>query len=251
MEGISAHLQRLLATADEGRLLREGIRLALCGAPNAGKSSLLNQLLGSDRAIVSETPGTTRDTIEERASLGGYPFRIIDTAGLRTTTDPVEQEGVVRAREAARQADLCIHLVDVTTLAGERHVKPFFENELIVLNKIDLMTDRSGLPQELMISCRTGEGMDAMTGAVLARVTGRSEGEAAPDGAAINARHQECLKRAARAMHAAINLLGLGEPAELVAVELRMALAAVGEIVGETGTEEILGKIFSSFCIGK
>jgi tRNA modification GTPase len=251
MEGISAHLQRLLATADEGRLLREGIRLALCGAPNAGKSSLLNRLLGADRAIVSEIPGTTRDTIEERASLGGYPFRIIDTAGLRISTDPVEQEGVVRAREAARQADLCINLVDAATLTGERQVKPFFENELIVLNKIDLVSDRSDLPLELMISCRTGEGMDALITALLAKVAGRSEREVAADGAAINARHQECLKRASKAMGAAICLLGLGEPAELVAVELRMALTAVGEIVGESGTEEILGKIFSSFCIGK
>jgi len=114
MEGIAAHLARLLATANEGRLLREGITLALCGAPNAGKSSLLNRLLGSERAIVSATPGTTRDTIEERASLGGYPFRVIDTAGLRETSDPVEREGVERARHAADNADLRIHLIDAS-----------------------------------------------------------------------------------------------------------------------------------------
>lgn len=249
MERIAAHLTRLLATANEGRLLREGITLALCGAPNAGKSSLLNRLLGSERAIVSEIAGTTRDTIEERASLGGYPFRVIDTAGLRETEDPVEREGVTRARRAAENADLRIHLVDAS--AQNAPVAPLFPDELVVINKIDLVSDRSGLPSGIPISCRTGEGIEALVAAILARVTGHSEGEPLPDGAAINARHQECLKRATLSLGSAMDLLRAGEPPELVAVELRGALGAVGEIVGEAGTEEILGKIFSSFCIGK
>ncbi len=250
MERIAGHLTRLLATANEGRLLREGITMALCGAPNAGKSSLLNRLLGSERAIVSATPGTTRDTIEERASLGGYPFRVIDTAGLRETSDPVEREGVERARHAADTADLRIHLVDATEMAP---IVPLFEEEMIVLNKIDLVqdADRCALPNGIVISCQTGEGIVQLVEAIVAKVTGRSGGEASPDGAAINARHQECLKRASSALQEAIALLGAGEPPELVAVELRSALGAVGEIVGEARTEEILGKIFSSFCIGK
>ena len=252
MVSIGSHLRKLLATADEGRLLREGITLALCGAPNAGKSSLLNRLLGAERAIVSAVPGTTRDTIEERASLGGYPFHVIDTAGLRETTDPVEREGVERARHAAEQADLCLHLIDASTLTDKPEIlHPLFENEMRVLNKIDLVTDRSALPRELMISCRTGEGMEELVSAILAKVTGHPGSESLPDGAAINVRHQECLKRAAAALEAAILLLESGEPPELVSVELRAALSAVGEIVGEAGTEEILGKIFSSFCIGK
>jgi tRNA modification GTPase len=252
MEGIADHLERLLSTADEGRLLREGITLALCGAPNAGKSSLLNRLLGAERAIVSAIPGTTRDTIEERASLGGYPFRVIDTAGLRETSDPVEREGVERARRAAEQADIRIHLVDASAQSGP--VTSLFGEEMVVLNKIDLVADRhrlSSVSATACISCQTGEGIDSLITSILANVTGRSEGESLPDGAAINARHQECLKRAAAALQAAIALLGAGEPAELVAVELRSALGAVGEIVGDAGTEEILGKIFSSFCIGK
>lgn len=252
MEGIADHLERLLSTADEGRLLREGITLALCGAPNAGKSSLLNRLLGAERAIVSAIPGTTRDTIEERASLGGYPFRVIDTAGLRDTEDPIEREGVERARRAAEQADIRIHLVDASAQSGP--VTSLFGEEMVVLNKIDLVADRrrlSTVSATACVSCQTGEGIDSLITSILANVTGRSEGESLPDGAAINARHQECLKRATAALQAAIALLGAGEPPELIAVELRSALGAVGEIVGDAGTEEILGKIFSSFCIGK
>ena len=249
VEGIAAHLARLLATAGEGRLLREGITLALCGAPNAGKSSLLNRLLGTERAIVSESAGTTRDTIEERASLGGYPFRVIDTAGLRETEDPVEREGVERARRAAENADLRLHLVDCAVQSGP--VTPLFAGEMLVINKIDLVADRTKLPEAVLISCRTGEGISELVAAILARVTGRPGAEAAPDSTAINARHQECLRRASASLSAAMELLGAGEPPELVAVELRAALGAVGEILGEAGTEEILGKIFSSFCIGK
>lgn len=252
MESVGDHLDRLLATANEGRLLREGISLALCGAPNAGKSSLLNRLLGADRAIVSETAGTTRDTIEERASLGGYPFRVIDTAGLRDTEDPVEREGVERARRAAGEADLRIHLIDASVQRGP--VEPLFPDELLVLNKIDLVGDRGAFSKGIPISCRTGEGMEALVAAILAKVTGRSAsapGKSAPDVTAINTRHCDCLRKARGHLGAAIALLGSGEPPELVAVELRSALGDVGEIVGEAGTEEILGKIFSSFCIGK
>lgn len=249
MEKVQARLAHLLATANEGRLLREGITLALCGAPNAGKSSLLNRLLGFERAIVSESAGTTRDTIEERASLGGYPFCMIDTAGLRETEDPVEREGVERARRAAEDADLRIHLVDASAQRGP--VDPLFPDELVVLNKVDLVSDRTGLPAGIPISCRTGEGIETLVAAILSKVTGRNAGEAAPDVTAINTRHRDCLRKAQEHLAAAIALLESGEPPELVAVELRSALGDAGAIVGEAGTEEILGKIFSSFCIGK
>ena len=258
MESIAERLAILLATADEGRLLREGITLALCGAPNAGKSSLLNRLLGAERAIVNETPGTTRDTIEERASLGGYPFRVIDTAGLRETVDAVEQEGVRRARYAAEQADLRIHLVDASLLSDAATIPtPLFDDEILVYNKRDLLADCATLPGGIVISCHTGEGIDSLIQTIISKVTGHSKGEkgvhgeTTQDHAAINARHQGCLKRASSSLGAAMDLLGAGDPPELVAVELRSALGAVGEVVGEAGTEEILGKIFSSFCIGK
>lgn len=249
MESVESRLVSLLATANEGRLLREGITLALCGAPNAGKSSLLNRLLGFDRSIVSETAGTTRDTIEERASLGGYPFRMIDTAGLRETDDAVEREGVERARRAAGDADLLLHLVDASAQKGP--VAPLFPDELMVFNKVDLVKDRSALSAGITISCHTGEGIESLVAAILTKVTGRNASEAAHDVTAINTRHRDCLRKAQGHLAAAIALLESGEPPELVAVELRSALGDVGEIVGEAGTEEILGKIFSSFCIGK
>ncbi len=255
MQGISAHIDRLLETANEGMLLRDGITLALCGAPNAGKSSLMNRLLGVERAIVNEAPGTTRDTIEESATLGGYPFRIIDTAGLRETADPVEKEGVQRARKAAEDADLRIHMVDASTM--KTTVQPLFEDELLIINKMDLVDGSADLPppplsqESLRISCKTGEGIGELVEKILRRVTSRSESEATIHGASIGSRHRDCLERAMTALREAIRLLAAGEPPELLAVELRSSLAAVGQIIGDAGPEEILGKIFSSFCIGK
>ena len=175
---------------------------------------------------------------------------MIDTAGLRETEDPVEREGVERARRAAEAADLRIHLVDA---AEHLSPAPLFADELLVMNKVDLVAARDALPTGIQISCRSGEGIELLVQAILAKATGRSSalGEAAPDVTAINTRHRDCLLKARGHLEAAISLLESGEPPELVAVELRSALGDVGEIVGEAGTEEILGKIFSSFCIGK
>lgn len=246
LDAARSKIATLLATADEGRVLREGVRLAICGRPNAGKSSLLNRLLGFERAIVNPTAGTTRDTIEESISLRGIPFRIVDTAGLRDTTDPVEREGVDRARRAIERADLVVRLVDGTdpaTLADS----PATPDEILVLNKSDLAPPPSELEGH-PISCVTGDGIDALVDLLVARVAPAQSTESL---AAINARHQSCLTRADDALDAVATALRADVEPEFISPDLRLALDAIGEIVGHVDTEDILGKIFSSFCIGK
>lgn len=245
IRGCHSQMEALLATARTGRILREGYRVVLWGAPNAGKSSLLNRLLGYDRAIVDAAPGTTRDTIEEPVSLGGIPCRITDTAGLRDADGTVERLGIERARRAIADADLAIHVVDSSTWRG-----PLPEDPLVAWNKCDLPPARpTPLPPNVVaVSCLTGEGMDDLVASIL-RQAGMAD--APPSLAAINARHQACLVRASRALQEALSELESGRSAELAAPCLREALDAVGELAGAANTEEILGTIFSNFCIGK
>jgi len=251
IQTVLRRVDTLLATADEGRILREGVRLAICGRPNAGKSSLLNRLLGFERAIVSEHPGTTRDTIEEIANLRGVPFRIIDTAGLRHAEDDVERAGIERARRAMEIADVILEVIDST--AGH---EPEFQVEdkphLIAWNKWDLVPDGpSRLPDDgLVISCATGQGMEDLVEA-LAAAAGHHQPEGHASLAAINTRHQACLERARNTLKASIQGLQDGLDPELVAIDLRGALEAIGEVTGQADAEEILGSIFSTFCIGK
>lgn len=248
---INASLARanaLLSTADEGRVLREGIRVAIVGLPNAGKSSLLNRLLGMDRAIVSEVPGTTRDTIEESACLRGVLFRLTDTAGLRETNDPVEREGVARSGRAMENADLVLHVFDAS--------KPMpFEalngREILVANKCDLLAEQSEKPVgAIAVSALTGQGFEALLD-VMTNFRGAKGIVAGESLAAINARHKALLESASASMRAAAELVQTNSPPELAAIELRSSLDALGRIVGATDTEDILGEIFGRFCIGK
>lgn len=249
---VQTRITALLDTARDGRILREGVRMVLCGKPNAGKSSLLNRLLGFERAIVSATPGTTRDTIEEFASLRGLPFRITDTAGLRDTTDEIEREGVARARKAIENADVVVHVIDATA-PDTSEIAP---HEIVVLNKSDLLDSgeienrKSKIENSLAVSSLTGDGLSALVDAIVTAARGAQAGDA-PTLAAINARHQACLDRAQASLTQAGEDLAAGADPELVAVPLRSALDAISEIVGATDIEDILGRIFSTFCIGK
>lgn len=253
IDAVSRDIQTLLDTAGQGRLLREGVRTVIYGEPNVGKSSLLNALLGSERAIVSEVPGTTRDTIEEWMDVRSLPLRLVDTAGLRDSDDPLENAGMIRTRATLERADLALHVVD-----GSRAPSPFTSAPppaaavILILNKSDLGLDRAwkDRPDAIPVSCRTHAGMDAVADTIYERVTG---GQAAWSDAtaAINARHQACLQRAAASLHIAREALASGLSAEFAALDLRATLEAIGEIVGVVDTEEILGKIFASFCIGK
>ena len=251
---VAEGVERLMATAEQGRLLREGVRTVIAGAPNAGKSSLLNRMLGFERALVSELAGTTRDSIEETINLGGIPVRLVDTAGLRSeTADPLEAAGMARTRRELGTADLLLEVVDASQPpAGELEGGESLPvRRLLLLNKADLGVDagwdgRGGL----RVSCRTGEGMDEVVKAVVALIAG-VPGEGGDVDAAVNARHLGCLRRAAAALRAAEGQLAAEAAPEFTALDLREALEAIGEVTGRTDVEDLLGVIFARFCIGK
>jgi tRNA modification GTPase len=247
---VRAEIDTLLATADRGKVLREGVRTVIYGAPNVGKSSLLNLLLGHERAIVSAKPGTTRDVIEEVISLRGIPLRLIDTAGVRESEDEVERAGIERTWKQVERADLVLHVADANAERGEQD-KDCGGRTLLVLNKVDLGENENWRGVDAVrISCLSGTGIDALAEAIVARVAGGHTAQR-DWSVAINARHQGCLEDARRFADAARQGLVNGVSPELVAEELRSALDSVGEVVGKADSEDVLGKIFSTFCIGK
>ncbi|MFO1499336.1 MAG: tRNA uridine-5-carboxymethylaminomethyl(34) synthesis GTPase MnmE [Verrucomicrobiota bacterium] len=257
LEQAVAGIGALLATAPEGQLLRRGIRAAIVGRPNVGKSSLLNQLLGHERAIVSAEPGTTRDTIEETANVRGLPVVFVDTAGLRDSADAVEREGVRRSHQTLGRAELVLHVLDQSsplTAADHDHLKRFADKKrILVLNKSDLPA-QVALPvtdvRFIRLSCVTGEGLEALKDAIKDLIWAGEISSEMLD-VMINSRHQATLSRAAQALGLAIASLRAGVSLELVAVDLRSAVNAVGEIVGKTSTEDLLDSVFGQFCIGK
>jgi tRNA modification GTPase len=253
-----AFMDELLRTANEGQILRHGIRAAIIGRPNAGKSSLLNQLLGHDRAIVSAIPGTTRDTIEETANIRGLPVVFIDTAGLREGRDEIEVEGIRRSRETLQKAEFILHVLDGSqpmTTGDEDYLAEFAgKKRILVRNKIDL-TSQLKLPAKLDaiavdVCCLTGEGINALKDAIKELAwSGQIKAEMLR--VMINSRHQEALNRARSATLRTAEAFRSGQTLELVALDLRIAVNAIGEIVGKTTTEDLLDSIFSQFCIGK
>ena len=251
-------MDELLRTANEGQILRRGIRAAIIGRPNAGKSSLLNQLLGHDRAIVSAIPGTTRDTIEETANIRGLPLIFVDTAGLREARDEIEAEGVRRSRQSLQQAEFILHVFDAAeplTPADENYLAEFADKRrILVRNKIDLparLQLPSGLKEPVVeVCCLTNQGIEPLKDAIKELVwSGEIKAEMLQ--VMINSRHQDALNRARTATLHTLDALRADQPLELVALDLRIAVNAVGEIVGKTTTEDLLDMIFSQFCIGK
>jgi tRNA modification GTPase len=251
-------MDELLRTSNEGQILRRGIRVAIIGRPNAGKSSLLNQLLGHDRAIVSPIPGTTRDTIEETANIRGLPVVFVDTAGLREAGDEIEVEGIRRSRESLARADLVLHVLDgseALTEADKKHLGEFATKKRILLrNKIDL-PPRLELPAGektavVEVCCVSSKGIEPLKDAIKDLVwAGEIRAEMLQ--VMINSRHQDALTRARGATERTIEALRTNQTLELAAMDLRIATNAVGEIVGKTTTEDLLDSIFSQFCIGK
>jgi tRNA modification GTPase len=258
---VLAGTERLLATERTGVLLREGIATLILGAPNAGKSSLLNRLVGSDRSIVSDEPGTTRDFIEERVNVGAHGLRVVDTAGLNPSATGIELLGIAKTVERASLADLFLLVLDATRDApplpfGIRE-RITSENTLIVLNKIDLLRDRRcpvaipypGFPVAA-ISALGGDGLESLRGEVSRLAEGLQE-TVGEECIAINVRHAHYLAEARAALGRALSHIAGKGPVELLAGDLRGALSAIGEIAGKVDNERMLDQLFASFCIGK
>jgi tRNA modification GTPase len=250
LEKVIAELNQLVEKSQQGYLLKEGMRIVLVGEPNVGKSSLLNCLSGRDTAIVTPIPGTTRDVVREQIQLDGMPLHITDTAGLRETDDPVEQEGIRRTKLALKETDLVIVLVD--DRHPDDHSKILTEIEqapLIVRNKIDLSDHKAGMSSNdiCYISAKTGAGIDSLKDYLKQKMGLNSNTEG---NFMARRRHLDALETAktafARALSHAHNYQN-----ELLAEELRIAQQALGEITGEFTADDLLGQIFSSFCIGK
>ena len=256
-------LRRLLATCDRGRVLRHGVRTAIVGRPNAGKSSLLNALAGYERAIVTDIPGTTRDTVEESVLCGGVLLRLIDTAGIRETEDAVERLGVERSRQAVEQADLVLAVVDGAadfTQEDDRILRLAAQcpRWILVLNKEDLLpgaAQRVPIPTDLpapaaavTISALTGGGLEALEAAVAALFP---EGDIPAGGVLTSPRQQEAVTRAQAALDRASAALTGGLTPDAILTDVEEALDALGELTGKTAREEIVSRIFSRFCVGK
>ena len=261
--GILGKMDKLISSHDFGRHLKEGFRVAIVGKPNAGKSSLLNSILGQDRAIVSPHPGTTRDTIEESFDLLGVPGILVDTAGLRShTLDPIEEIGMERTHAAIRQSDAVVVVLDGSSTLGADDARvaelAAEKKGVIALAKKDL-PERADPSEVLSLSrgkpivpvcALKNEGILELLQSIGA---GFGENSASENGSAVvtSARHKRCLVRARAALAEARDLTLKGEPEECVAVEIRGALDDLAELTGEVATEDILKEVFSSFCIGK
>ncbi len=255
IDEVRADIRQLLATSDQGRILREGIRTVIAGRPNAGKSSLLNLLLGYERAIVSDVEGTTRDTVEEILHLGGLALRLIDTAGLRHSDDLVEQAGIERTGRAIANADLVIEVADASLPRPEEDhdfLSGSVVPRILVLNKCDLGVHESWSGKEgVRFSCAEGYGRDELEKTLVAIFSSSVHMAEGASLASINARHQGALKSSLASLDLAYDSVARGESPELSSLALREARDFLGEITGRTDTEEILGAIFSTFCIGK
>ena len=259
---VQADLVSLLETASEGRLIKEGVNVAILGKPNVGKSSLFNALVTTARAIVTDIPGTTRDTIEEPINIGGIPINLVDTAGIRQTENIVEKQGVQRSRDVLNIAEFLLLMFDASLPLNESDIELLqianSHRAILILNKIDLsiviqqqdLSDYCPKTRVVQTAITEGKGIDALKTAIREELLG-GEFVMAESPIVTNARHQDALRRAQEALDDVIASLENDMPPDLVSVDLRISLDALGDIVGKTTTEDILDRIFSQFCVGK
>ena len=248
LERVSDTLYRLISTYREGRMLREGVSVAIVGEPNTGKSSLLNRILKYDRAIVTDVAGTTRDTLTESVLYRDVKLNFTDTAGIREGEDIVEIQGIERSKEAAQGADLVVVLLDATKELGveQRRLIDEYANRLhvVAVNKTDLNRDFE-IEDAMYISAKTGEGVDELLDKIVSLTVGRGDGEVV-----THVRHLDALKRAYASIRSAIDSYDLAT-IDVTAIDIKDAWSALGEITGTTVSEEIVASIFSRFCVGK
>jgi len=252
-----AGLQKLQDSYSFGKLLSRGLRLAIVGKPNVGKSSLFNRLLGSDRAIVTSIPGTTRDVLSESISLDGIPVQFLDTAGMRDTSDPIEEIGVARSREALAEADLVLFVVDGAMGVDESDWKIRSRigsaKHILVVNKSDLPQNQplkvADEYQSIRVSAKTGEGMGDLERAIREYVG--DPGAEMQNSILTSDRHFESIRGAILSLDKGKSALVDGTPHEMVLLDMYEALSQLNELTGEVVTEDILGRIFSTFCVGK
>jgi tRNA modification GTPase len=253
IEEIISEIDALLATYSFGRIIRDGVNVALVGQPNVGKSSLLNYIMKESRAIVSEIPGTTRDVIREEVSIGGLLFRLFDTAGIRPTTDVIEKEGVFRSRDAVKNADIVLFINDVEQMFPEE-----LYQELLNLNsreKIITVFNKSDLPHAeesrgIFVSAKTGKGMDSLFSKLREAAIG-SNSYTEQMAIVSNARHYDSLKMSKGSLETTLNSVRAKMSGEFISVGLRAAESSLSEIIGVVTSDDILNNIFSKFCIGK
>ncbi len=253
IQSISGEIENLLKSYNFGRVLMDGVNLVIVGAPNVGKSSLMNYILKESRAIVSKIPGTTRDVIREEVSINGILFKLFDTAGIRISDDEIEKEGVIRSIEAVKNADLILFIGD-TEQGFSEEIKNELKrtsstNVVRVLNKIDLLKE-SRLDSDIQISALTGEGIGKLFDKMISLVFG-SETYSEHDIVVSNSRHYNCLRNAKNALDEAFQSAEKQMSGEFIATDIRAAIDHLSEIVGKISSEDILNNIFSKFCIGK
>jgi len=260
---VESPLAELIALADRGRIIREGINIVIAGLPNVGKSSLLNALLQEDRALVTPIPGTTRDTIEEVISINGVPACLVDTAGIRSAAGSIEELGIQRARQKVREANLVLFMIDAAApLTGqdmELYASLGDADRIVVFNKIDIAERESVAAKEaffsgvrlVRISARHHDGLTDLQNAIYTQIMGDSAALREREPCAPNVRHRLVLQESLAACRRLRAAIASGVTVDLLAVEVQTALDCLGDIVGLTTPDDVLDRIFAEFCIGK
>ena len=255
IEKITFEIDKLISTYSFGKVIRDGVNVSLVGAPNVGKSSILNYIVKESRAIVSDIPGTTRDVIREDVSIGGILFRLHDTAGIRPSIDEIEKEGIFRSQEAIKNSDIILLIGDI-----EQGISPKLldnvnsiagmEKTIKLINKIDLTPNKIFDKEYICVSALTGQGMESLFNKLIEFSIGSSV-YSEKSAVVSSLRHFLCLKNAKESLQKAVDSINLGLSGEFIAVDLRNAESNLGEIIGEVTSEDILNNIFMKFCIGK